>query len=108
MPPTPCRGVAVPASCADGGLMARPGVEAVAPGVGFGWLGEAVGSGLLGCRGALEGGLGGGAEPVDGGGGGPDGEGGGVAGWEGVGVAMAGSRARTAWAWSLRLAGSGR
>ena len=46
MPPTPCRGVAVPVSCADGGLMARPGVGDV--GVGFGWLGEALGSELLG------------------------------------------------------------
>src|SRR5215470_6379302 len=108
MPLTPCRGVVVPASCADGGLMARPGVEAVAPGVGFGWLGETPGCELLGCGVVLEGV----AEPGDDGVGDPDVEGGGVGEWErvggGVGRAMARSLETTASAWILRLAGSGR
>ena len=106
MPPTPCRGVVVPASCADGGLMKRPGVEAEAPGVGFGWLGEALGCELLGC-GVVLGGV---VEPGDTGGdpdvGGGVGEGVCVGG--GVGLAMARSLATTACAWARRLAESGR
>src|SRR5262245_66492137 len=106
MPPTPCRGVVVPVGCADGGLMARRDVEAEAPGVGVGWLGEEPGCELLGCGVVLVGV----AEPGDAGGD-PD-VGGGIGEWErvggGVGWAMARSLATTACAWVLRLAGSGR